>query len=488
MGLIKTFDPADWHWDRPVVVPVRVSSRGLVGHDRAAFLKQASPVFLDKIAGLEVGPDFEPVHLIAFGAHEAWGLNRNGDGFKEAECKAHFPTFVKYANWYVNHKNKPPENVRYGRVKFAAYNDAMRRVELLVLLYKNAAAAERDGGRVDHKALEKLAAGKDPAVSMSCRVPYDECNACGNKAVTRKQYCTAQTCKAGGCKDNLARIVKLGSDTHHLGVFNPRPCWFDISHITSDRPADRTAFATRADYVTKAAAEALFREAGHVGDAGGATLDALHYHDDPASLLVKLAHGVAALETQVRRRDEAVLVAFTAAVQPAADFSGLSARTKQADEVLAALADRHAVLPLREFARLEGKTDLAEAAARLVPGMCSHAVKSGAIEEVVAQPSYPLAAVVPSAAARRWAEKHAEAYSLDREIVAGRASTAVLRGATAAPLQLFTALSPGGEKSGADRLAADYVGYELAALARMATDVSSFPLTAKLMVLQNQNL
>ena len=60
-----------------------------------------------------------------------------------------------------------------GQVKSSAYNDDMRRVELISFLYANKEAAERHGGAVADLELEKLAKDEDIPVSMSCRVPHD---------------------------------------------------------------------------------------------------------------------------------------------------------------------------------------------------------------------------------------------------------------------------------------------------------------------------
>lgn len=73
--------------------------------------------------------------------------------------------------------------------------------------------------------------------SHNCAVDHDVCSSCGNKAASRRYYCTADTCKHGGCRDNL---TKVSEDGHMLHVDNPHPKWFDISHVGT--PADRIAY------------------------------------------------------------------------------------------------------------------------------------------------------------------------------------------------------------------------------------------------------
>lgn len=74
--------------------------------------------------------------------------------------------------------------------------------------------------------------------SHNCTIPFDVCSSCGNKAASRKYYCTGDTCPHGGCRDNL---TKVSEDGHMLHVDNPDPKWFDISDVGT--PADRIAYA-----------------------------------------------------------------------------------------------------------------------------------------------------------------------------------------------------------------------------------------------------
>jgi hypothetical protein len=116
--------------------------------------------------------------LTALGAYEYWGANVNGDAFFETAL-AHegqdygYKTFETYA-----HVNKDP-NAAYGDVSLSVYNPVFHRVELIVLL-DNAKAADIVTG---------IESGEYPDWSMGCRVPFDVCMNCGNKAPTRKQYC-----------------------------------------------------------------------------------------------------------------------------------------------------------------------------------------------------------------------------------------------------------------------------------------------------------
>lgn len=75
-------------------------------------------------------------------------------------------------------------------------------------------------------------------------VVVHNCNACGNKARSRAEYCGPELCKYGGCRTNLGRVF---DDGFHLAVDNPNGRFFDLSNVSEDlgsRGADRTAFAT----------------------------------------------------------------------------------------------------------------------------------------------------------------------------------------------------------------------------------------------------
>lgn len=77
--------------------------------------------------------------------------------------------------------------------------------------------------------------------SHNCKVGFDVCSICANKAPTRAQYCTSIKegghCPGGGCKNNLGFVDDDGNMTY---VDNPHPLWFDISRVA--RGADRIAF------------------------------------------------------------------------------------------------------------------------------------------------------------------------------------------------------------------------------------------------------
>lgn len=161
----------------------------------------------------------------ALGSYEGWGANNNGDAFYEADLikesdDVGYRSFVKHARCYEHHKNKDPKKA-IGKIVLAAYNTKMRRVELVRELDNVKAASWIDAW---HKT------GSMPT-SMGCKVAYDICSECQNRAKTPKEYCDH-------AKYAMKRLTKMGSRIH---VRNPDPRFFDDSCVVV--PAEKTAGA-----------------------------------------------------------------------------------------------------------------------------------------------------------------------------------------------------------------------------------------------------
>lgn len=238
MSMLKRVDPLGHQkrlCDEPVA-QIKFSSKGLTGEDYRSFVKRASVFDREQIAKL-IKPGEVPLHVIALGCDEFFGPNRNGDAFTKQACREYHVTFVKLGHWFRNHDHDDPRRSR-GVVKASAFNEALGRIELVVALNGTKEAAKRNKGLVADRELEALESGKPLAVSMACKVAYDVCSGCGNKAKNREEYCDESICKYGGAKNNLGRTF---DDGHTLRVFNPEPYFFDISYVPV--PADRVAYS-----------------------------------------------------------------------------------------------------------------------------------------------------------------------------------------------------------------------------------------------------
>lgn len=238
--MIKVIPPGSYNFDEEATKLIKVASNGLQGSDLNSLIKRSSHELALKVKNMNFHKGEVPIHLIALGATEGTSINRNGDGFKEAALKKYHPTFKKYAKFFRNHRNGN-DDPSYGIVKESYYNEAMKRVELIVALNGTKEAAERNKGQIADKEIEKLEKSADLGQSMSCRVNYDECSSCHNKAKHRDEYCTGTDeggqCKHGGLKNRIGQVFE---DGHVLHADNPHPKFFDISSVF--RPADRISY------------------------------------------------------------------------------------------------------------------------------------------------------------------------------------------------------------------------------------------------------
>lgn len=492
MSMIKFVSPLGWDFQERIVTPVKVSSRGLTGSDRSEFLKTASHAFLPQLDSVKFAKDEIPVHLIALGSSEAYGPNRNGDGFKEATCRKYHDTFVKFAKFFRNHKNKAERgDPFYGIVKASAYNEDMRRVELLCALNAEKSAADRNGGFVADSEIEKLARGEDIPVSMACRVPNDICSFCKHAARTRDEYCTSEKCAAGGCRSNLTRLVKVGNDLHHLHVDNPNPTWFDISRVF--RPADRIAYGAKADYLTKAASDVeLFDLQSYIKAAehSSAPLDVILYQtsnhgmwSEKYTSQIKLGYALASLEKRIdtdtvdKNNFRGLNTSFP--VEKLASFG-----SNECNSQLTALADRFVILNISDYARLSGREQHLKVAASILPSIYTRMVQDESLPIRVEAGACEFIEKTANEKHRTLAAATYADNSLFKSAVEDRSFLSCIREQCVPGL---ISLEKSAEvTSDAEELAKDYAMYKLAALWRIAGSDKDFPLTVRTSLRQNR--
>ena len=171
------------------------------------------------VAQLQPKPGKVYLHILAMGAGEYYGANRNADIFYEDNLLKCHKTFETTGFVYRNHKNKDP-SIAMGKVIYSIYNHRMHRVELIV---------EIDVDRA-YDVIQRVESGDFPATSMACRTPSDTCSICGNVAHTRQEYCVH-------LREELGRIYP---DGRKVSAINDQPLTFiDISIVV--RPADVTS-------------------------------------------------------------------------------------------------------------------------------------------------------------------------------------------------------------------------------------------------------
>jgi hypothetical protein len=247
---------------------VEIFHPGEGGMEKAAAFfsmnKSAAPMlpqvqsYLEK---LQPSPTKIYVLVNALGAGEYWGSNINGDWFPEASLIHEGPVYgyetFYQAYPYKHHVNKDPSK-SFGKVVLSCWNDAMKRVELIVEIDREKA---RQFGAED--VCDRLDKGMFPDVSMGCKVPYDLCSKCldwekyrkaqstfdpsrhrtvgaavlefhkrnpiRGLSVTRNDYCVH-------LKTMLNKILEDGTKIYAI---NDYPRFFDISFVFIG--ADKTA-------------------------------------------------------------------------------------------------------------------------------------------------------------------------------------------------------------------------------------------------------
>tara|TARA_B100000700_G_scaffold316021_1_gene404873 strand:+ start:2178 stop:3623 length:1446 start_codon:yes stop_codon:yes gene_type:complete len=481
--MLKIITPSSWQYDEPIAQLVKVSSRGLQGADLSLFIKRAGHRFADKLQDIKLEPGEVPVHLIAIGSTEYYGPNRNGDGFKEASCKKYHDTFVKSARWYRNHKNKNPEK-SFGIVKASHYNPEMKRIELLVTLNSTKEAADRNGGLVADEEMQKLANGDDIAVSMACRVPFDVCSGCGNKARNRNEYCDGALCKYGGLTTKIGTVLE---DGHILHADNPDPTFFDISKVF--RPADRIAYTM--GRLEKAAAAGTVLSGAELAESMQLTMphSMAIASDLPASVIaqIKIAQKLVDAENEAPNWSHKA-AAFSQELRGNAGIPDMRfVTTTKVAQMTRALAEQGIVLPVEEFlVMVHGDAEKAASVATQVrnhlPGVYSRMFADGSFETTAQSNPYLSSDNTHMGEFRKVAAHLAADYSLKEEYVERRLRKAVLRNVSPRNSVLTKVASFEGP---GEELARQYALYKVAAFKQMEPHVGDLSLTLTLSILQN---
>jgi hypothetical protein len=489
MSMIKVIQPHSQEFSEPVAALIKVSSRGIIGSDKQELVKRAGAEFVEKIADIKFAKDELPVHLIAIGATEDYGPNRNGDGFNRDTCRKYHHTFEKFARFYRDHANKNPAK-SFGIVKASYYNEPMRRIELICALNTTKEAAERNGGLVADKEMEKLANDQEIPVSMACKIPFDKCSSCGNTARTRAEYCDSIEngghCKAGGLKHNIGRVLE---DGHILHADNPDPSFFDISHVF--RPADRIAYVS--GRLQKAASAGLISGAElaeQLGVTFPASLEAAYLGSKKAQAQFHMLHTLAdverALEAQGATKTAAASsAALAATIRPPLDTADplIANDFVKLSEVLRALADAGVVLPARDFLALtlkQANDELVSAVSAASVNIFDRLVNDQNVASMLENNVY-FPADKASPAVRLWAEKIALTHSVLEQRVQKQAYTAALRGAELKQPVEKTAAS----SEATNALARHYALYKIAALTAVSEKYGNNWLTVGHCILQN---
>jgi hypothetical protein len=479
MSHVKVIPPGAQIFEIPSIAMIKLAKQGFYGQDLKDFIKRAGHPFADIARNMKVASGEIPIHLIALGSTEAYGLNRNADGFSNNACRKYHDTFVKHARWYRNHQNKDKAK-SYGIVKYSMFNEPMKRIELIVFLNGTKEAAERNGGLIADKEIEALESGKDIADSMACKLAYDVCTYCGNKAANRSEYCdddskSKRFCKAGGLKRNIGKILENGLA---LGADNPHPDFFDISNVL--RNADRIAWV-----LGKCASADKTLSGAQLAEELGVTapLEVLLAGMEP-SIASQIKCAFLLAEKEANLSSSHLDRAFDPAVQSL--IFGLEPLPDKRDipKVLNALAREKIALSVKDFLRLTNASheNLAAEVTQRLPGIFTKLANSELLESLLQQNPYG-SYRNNSSKMNNWATKFASEHSLSRNYLNSR----IMRSAiySEEPPQQIKEASILLPNNVASNLATQYALYKIALFHDIASIDSDIDLTADLLVRQN---
>lgn len=428
-------------------------------HKRAAVLTR-------ELEGIRPEPGHSFLHLIDMGAQEAYGFNRNGDGFNEKAASFelpepkpgtpkiiklagglidYHPTFLKYGHVFKHHMNKDPQRA-IGEIKAAAYNPEMRRGELII---KVPHGHEWDAD------LEKLASGKDIAFSMACKVAYDICSICGNRAKTRAAYCDHAA-------NHMSAITKAG---HQVGVINDAPSFFDISKVI--KPADRIAFS-----MYKAASATAELCGAELAEEAGLIEPNLYVPQTPLSLLYqeklaavrKLADIEKEVELKAKGGDNKHLSELGAATKTDECSEELQKlKCCPLSQVLSSLHDARISLSLRDFFKLVSKESIPDGdldeAENLLPGMFGRMLSDGSADDNARDSAYDGVSGSLPKPIREMIEQMTGSHSMSGNPARMRVRVMIIRGVKPKVRQLETKQASWNTK--AAELVREYGRYQL---------------------------
>jgi hypothetical protein len=457
--MLKIIPPDSWDFGEAPLRIVKAAASGFRGADLTDLVKRSDAELADwvkrAIADGKKLPGELWAHAIAMGSDESVGPNRNADHWLEEDLRKDAHTFETHARAYRQHANSDPKK-SYGIVKKAHYNDAMRRVELILAYNATKEAAERHNGLVADKEIEDLESNRPFDGSMSVKISHDVCRVCHNHAKTRADYCTDATCSGGGMKKHAGRTLE---DGRTVSVSNHGNRFFDFSRV--HRHADRTAAI-------------LGKVASHVSDVvGGAELAERLGLVEPAWLLdasaprdvltrIKLARDLAGVDDSPSDLDGA----FRPGTVERVTFPEFTNDHERA-WALTALAHEKVALSLADWLILVAGPGAEKAAAEVA--LAYPVVRRGLADEpnlsqLLRDAIFPVGRPMP--ALRAWAAKQAS-HALEHGPLMRRLWLAGLRPGVQPPGAAKAAASP---SAGARELARRYLAYQVSFLDNLGAD------------------
>jgi hypothetical protein len=347
----------------------------------------------DQMDAFRPDKDHFLIHNVIVGGQEAYGQNKNGDGWPKLACVNRCHTFVtKFAAGHENdydhvtgggmhyreHRNRNRREA-IGIVKASAWNPELQRIENIKWGHKKKAEEQ----------YELAKSGKNLSYSMSARVPHDRCNCCGHLAKRASDYC-----------DDLKYHMNQWRPEFQKYAFaiNDEPTFYDDSWV--ENPADRIAH-----YLEYRFHDDELQKAAHVGRVITGTEWAEFYDKDipdaeeptafsllKLAMLTKLAEDETWLNELPKNAAVTPKVAFARellqhpAISEVDDASLVAFRSLQPGTLFRELAKRASVLPFISFAAYAQGISIEEAAkspvvkcaaAKHLPGIFNTLLRAG---------------------------------------------------------------------------------------------------------------
>ena len=197
------------------------ANKELCPNGQCSIVKTAEERPQEIFDGVKIKKNHAYLYVIAMGAGDVYGENKNGDFFWEKDLVQYYKKFLN-AGVFIQHDNKDP-NKSIGKVLKSIYNHKMHRVELLIEIKRELAPQIYDA----------IELGERIAVSMGVKVPAESCSYCGQ--VTKGSIAN----RCDHLKYYMHQIMPNGVKV--FAINHPPLNFFDISIVR--KPADHQGYA-----------------------------------------------------------------------------------------------------------------------------------------------------------------------------------------------------------------------------------------------------
>jgi len=252
---------------------------------------------------------------------------------------------------------------------------------------------ERYDGTVHNISVEGDSSYVVNGVAVSnCKVPYDICSVCNNRATSRQKYCFHLK----------HEMNKIASDGFQTFAINDWPTFFDISGVL--RPADRIAYGLQK---VAALSSGVVSSVDLAAELGIFTPIPVLLDGCPTKMASRIAtiRKLADIEKRIEGQADGVLQ-LSGAVNPSSCLSSSDVsrlRGNRLSDVLRALADAEICLPMRDFMSLAfpktNKHDLNDVipqAKKMMPGLFGRMLE-GDLDSVCGDTTFEPGIGVPGA-------------------------------------------------------------------------------------------